>query len=52
VASTTARPLRGRELREPLLDDAALARYQRAIAPTPSSTRSSSGACGAALMDF
>jgi len=34
VASTTARPLRGLELLEPLLDDAALARYQRAIAPT------------------
>jgi hypothetical protein len=30
VASTTARPFRGREL----LDDAALARYQRAIALT------------------
>jgi hypothetical protein len=34
VASTTARPLRGLELLEPLLDDAALACYQRAIALT------------------
>jgi hypothetical protein len=29
VASTTARPLRGLELLEPLVADAALARYQR-----------------------